>query len=95
MYAQPALMHHRFYDGSRGYPDLPEDFVRDPRLDVLTDLITVADSMDAATDFVGRSYSAGISFEQLVKEYREGYNTRYAGYVVDLLADPELVLQAA
>ena len=93
MYAQPALMHHRFYDGSRGYPDLPEDFVRDPRLDVLTDLITVADSMDAATDFVGRSYSAGISFEQLVKEYREGYNTRYAGYVVDLLADPELVLQ--
>ena len=58
---------------------------------MLTDLITVADSMDAATDVVGRGYSAGISFEQLVKEYREGYNTRYAGYVVDLLDDPGLV----
>ena len=91
MYAQSALMHHRFYDGTRGYPDLPENFVRNPNLDVLTDLITVADSMDAATDVVGRGYSPGISFEQLVKEYREGYNTRYAGYVVDLLDDPGLV----
>ncbi len=91
MYAQSALMHHRFYDGTRGYPGLPKDFVRNPDLDVLTDLITVADSMDAATDVVGRSYSTEISFEQLVKEYREEYDTRYAGYVIDLLDDPGLV----
>ena len=93
MYAQSALMHHRFYDGSKGYPDLPEDFVRNPKLDVLTDLITVADSMDAATDYIGRSYSDGISFEKLVEEYQDGYDTRYAGYVVDLLDDPVLAEQ--
>ena len=93
MYAQSALMHHRFYDGTRGYPDLPENFVRNPNLDVLTDLITVADSMDAATDYIGRSYSDGISFEKLVEEYQAGYNTRYAGYVVDLLDDPVLIGQ--
>lgn len=93
MYAQSALMHHRFYDGSKGYPELPENFVRNPDLDVLTDLITVADSMDAATDYIGRSYSDGISFEKLVEEYRAGYDTRYAGYVVDLLDDPVLIGQ--
>lgn len=91
LYAQAALLHHWSYDGTKGYPKLPQDFVRDPKLDVLTDLVTVADLLDAATDTIGRSYSPGVDLEQLILEYRVGYDTRYAGYVVDLFDDPELV----
>ncbi len=94
-YAQTALLHHRSFDGKSGYPAIPEDFVRDPDLDVLTDLVKVADLLDAATDTIGRSYSPGVELEQLITEYKNGYDTRYAGYVVDLLDDPELLGQIA
>ena len=89
-YAQPALMHHYWYDRSRGYPELSEDFSENPLFNVVTDIISVADSLDAATDTIGRSYSPGISLEKLAKEMRAGRNTRYAGYLVDLLDDPKV-----
>lgn len=84
-YALNALGHHRYYDESRGYPDCyhrTHDLTQ-----LITDVLTVADSLDAATDDIGRCYAGGISFEQLFDELRQQAGTRYAPYVVQLFDD--------
>lgn len=86
-YAQAALGHHRYYDGSAGYPDYYER--TDDLTQVIIDILSVADSLDAATDNVGRCYAHGISFSQLVQELFDGSGTRYAPYVTDLFRNPD------
>ena len=87
-YAPIAAGHHKFYDGSGGYPDNynPEE----SGVKTIIDIVTVADCLDAATDTVGRSYSKGKVFDEVYKELKEGSGTRYAPYIVDLLGIPEV-----
>lgn len=83
-YAEVALGHHKWYDNSRGYP---EDFdTSKSPLKALIDLVMCCDCLDAATDTVGRSYSRGKTTEEFLEEVREGSGTRYAPWLVDLLA---------
>lgn len=80
-----ALHHHRFYDGSGGYPmDVPPC---PPEYKVIADIASVSDSIEAATDNIGRCYSAAKSFDAIVSELRQGSGTRYAPYVVELFDD--------
>ena len=54
--APAALYHHRFYNGQGGYPkDVPPC---PPEVKVIVDALSVADSLDAATDNIGRCLSA-------------------------------------
>ena len=81
-----ALYHHCYYDGSGGYPKgLPPC---PPHYKPLVDVLTVADSLDAATDNVGRCYTAAKSVEVLLGELRAQSGTRYAPAVVHLFDDP-------
>ncbi len=87
-YADIAMGHHLWYDGSQGYP---EQF--DPKNSphrVFIELTACADCMDAATDDVGRSYKKGKTFDEYIDEVREGAGTRYASWIADLLERPEL-----
>ncbi|MDO5135459.1 MAG: HD domain-containing phosphohydrolase [Eubacteriales bacterium] len=86
--AEAAQGHHRYYNGLGGYPRILGQN-REGRCDLLTDIVTVADSMDAGTDNIGRSYAKGKSFCQLMEELRDGRDKRYAGYIVDLFDDPD------
>ena len=52
-------------------------------------IISVADALTAGTDSVGDRYRPAKSFETLLEELRAGSGTRYAPFVVDLLAKPE------
>lgn len=83
--AQAALCHHRFYNDRGGY------LLQYPpcagNIRAVVDMVTVADSIDAATDNVGRSYAQTKTFAQLVEELRSGSGTRYAPAVVSLLDD--------
>ncbi|MBQ7506167.1 MAG: HD domain-containing protein [Lachnospiraceae bacterium] len=85
-YQNIALMHHIYYDGTGGYPALPErkDLPEKPVIDV----VAVADCLDAATDTVGRSYSRGKTLEEFMDELEKGSGTRYAPYVCELFSDP-------
>lgn len=80
--AEVALRHHLFYNEQGGYPkNCP---ACPPSIKMLVDLVTVADSMDAATDNIGRSYAASKSFLTLIEELRAGSGTRYCPEVVAL-----------
>lgn len=85
--AAVALHHHRFYDGSRGYPaDCPPC---PAEYKAIVDLVTVSDSIEAATDNVGRCYSAAKSFSTIVSELRAESGTRYSPDIVALFDDGE------
>ena len=88
-YAEVALLHHRWYDDSQGYPE--KKSLDQASCKTVIDLVSVADSLDAATDTIGRSYKDGTSLEGYVEELREGKGTRYAPYIVDLFDDADVL----
>lgn len=89
--AQAALHHHRFYDGTGGYPqDVPPCSAE---IKGIVDAITVADSLDAATDGIGRCYTTAKPFEALLDEVRAQSGTRYSPHVAALFDDAEFCEQ--
>ncbi|MBP3868864.1 MAG: HD domain-containing protein [Solobacterium sp.] len=87
-FADIALGHHKWYDGSAGYPAdfSPEDSPFRP----LIQIVQIADCLDAATDSVGRSYHKGKTFADVREEFIAGMGTVYAPWVVNLLKEPEV-----
>ena len=88
LYADVARGHHKWFNDQGGYP---EDFTlaTSPYRTIIS-LVTCADCLDAATDFAGRSYKIGKTIEQEIGEIREGSGTRYASWLPELLARPEV-----
>ncbi len=84
-YSRMALGHHKWYDNSRGYPE--EYDASEPKDKILTDIVAVADCMDAATDRVGRSYTGGKHPAEIIKEIIEGAGSRYSPVVAETLRD--------
>lgn len=85
--APAARYHHCFYNGKGGYP---KDVPPCPKeVKVIVDALTVADSLDAATDNIGRCYNMAKPFRTLVGELRAQSGTRYAPEVVALFQDEE------
>ena len=67
-----ALTHHLWHDGTRGYPNVPQTKNRP-----FADILAIADSIDAATDFLGRPYNSGKTIDQLIAEFQDGAGTHY------------------
>ena len=88
--AESALGHHCFFNESSGYP-LDIAARRANRCNLLTDVLSVADSLDAATDDIGRSYAVAKNFTSLVAEFLDGADTRYSGRVVAIFEDEDFV----
>ncbi|MCH5286747.1 MAG: HD domain-containing protein [Christensenellaceae bacterium] len=86
---QVALYHHLFYDGTGGYPQDCEPCSASAR--PLVGIVSVADSLDAGTDNIGRCYAAVKTFETLVGELRAGSGTRYDPAVVALFDDESFI----
>ena len=84
-YAAAAMGHHRWFDGSNGYPEALD--LSAEKYATVVSIIEVADCMDASTDSIGRSYKTGKSFDEFIDELMEGSGTRYAPYVTDLFTD--------
>lgn len=83
--APAALYHHCYYNGKGGYPNdvpsCPEE------IKGIVDALSVADSLDAATDNIGRCYNLAKPFRALLEELRAQSGTRYAPNVVALFED--------
>ena len=82
-----ALYHHKTYDGKGGYPN--DVSLAPANMKPLVDIISVADSLDAGTDFIGRSYNMAKSVSKIVSELKEGASTRYSPDVVSLFDKKE------
>lgn len=80
-----SLHHHRFYNGQGGYPAQCPPCPT--RYKMLVDIVTVCDSIDAATDNIGRCYSTAKTFSQIIEELRAQSGTRYSPDVVALFDD--------
>ncbi len=82
-YYDVMLGHHKFYDGNGGYP-FEFDNLKSKYKSAI-DLISIADSTDAATDILGRNYTVGKSFSTLLKELNQFKGTRYNPDMVQII----------
>lgn len=80
-----SLLHHLWYNAQGGYPR-QRHTVNQP----FVNIISIADSMDAATDNIGRPYGTGKTLESLMEEFDSMKNSRYSGYLCDLLHVEEI-----
>ncbi len=87
LYADIILGHHMYSDRTRGYPENTE--IAHPEYNVLVELITICDSLDAATDILGRNYTKGKTFRNTVTELQMQRGTRYSKELVDILSDSD------
>lgn len=91
--ALAALYHHCYYNGKGGYPnEVPSC---PPEIKGIVDALSVADSLDAATDNIGRCYNLAKPFRTLLEELRAQSGTRYAPNVVALFEDERFCQQLA
>lgn len=87
-FALAALYHHVYYDGKGGYPENLEmcpSFIKP-----IVDILSVADSIDAATDSIGRHYKYPKTLDALIEEFKAQKGTRYAPFVVDLFDNKDV-----
>lgn len=81
------LGHHKFYDGSKGYPESFDNTKSEVR--AIIDLVTICDCIDAATDNLGRNYSNKKTVGQVVAEIYDQRGTRYNPAIAEYLFESE------
>lgn len=75
-----ALLHHVWYNECGGYPK-----EKHTKNKPFVNILSIADSIDAATDNIGRPYGTGKTLDQLMEEFDSMKDTRYSAYVANLL----------
>ena len=88
-YANVAKGHHKWYDNNHGYPK--EFDIDSSEYKPVIYIVSCADSLDAATDEIGRSYKKSLTLEDVIQEIEADRGSRYAPYVVDLLSEESVV----
>ena len=92
-FAQAALFHHKWYNGVGGYPTQESyDGVQNA---ILYQILTCADCIDAATDSVGRAYSKGKTFEDMLGDLRNNSGRIFNPDLVALYDDERLQKKVA
>ncbi len=90
-YADVILGHHKHYDGLHGYP-LSYDNTKSP-IRIIIDLISIADSVEAGTDTLTRSYTKGKDFKRLLKELQNEAGTRYNPDIVKIIENSKGLIE--
>lgn len=87
-YAKVALYHHRWYNEQGGYP-ANTSYCDEPDA-LLYQIVTCADCIDAATDSIGRAYSRGKTFEEMLVDLRQNSGRIFNPDLVALFDDAAL-----
>ena len=90
-YFDVMIGHHKWYDGTKGYPFGFDNTKSTYKIAI--DIISIADSIDAATDILGRNYTVGKNFDTLFNELLSEAGTRYNKEIVDVMAQDEELLE--
>ncbi len=86
-YSDIIIGHHKHYDGIHGYP-LNYDNNESP-VKIVIDLISIADSIEAGTDTLSRSYTHGKEFSKLLEELQSEAGSRYNPRIVEIIQSDE------
>ncbi|MCL2753036.1 MAG: hypothetical protein FWE44_02685 [Defluviitaleaceae bacterium] len=81
--------HHKWYDGKGGYP-ADFDNTKSPNKFII-DMVSIADSIDAATDAIGRSHANVLELEQVIDEIQGQAGTRYCPIVAEALKNKDVI----
>lgn len=81
--------HHCWWNGESGYPHLTLG-QRQSDLTVLVDILSLCDSLEAATSRFGRTYRRPKSFLQILDEFLAESGTRYSAEVIQtIISSPD------
>ena len=87
-YVDVILGHHKFYNNSGGYP---EDFdIESSSNRIMIDIISVADSLDAATDDILKTHNKVKSLNMVCEEIIAEAGVRYSPVVASALENQEV-----
>lgn len=84
-YHDVVIGHHKFYDGTGGYPESFDNTSSPYR--IIIDLITICDCIDAATDYLGRNYKTAKTLNDVLEELIAGKGHRYNPDLVEIIED--------
>lgn len=84
-----ALGHHKWYNGKGGYPASFDNTTSPWKACI--DLVTLADCLDAATDFFGRNYRRNKTLKQVLVEFQRDAGTIYNPVMVKSLVNDEML----
>ena len=80
-----VLGHHKSWNGKMGYPTYFDTTKEKNRF--LIELVHLSDCLDAATDFIGRSYKNPKTFEECLEEFIQGSGSLYCPDLVNLIVN--------
>lgn len=76
--------HHRWWNGEAGYPKVSANEPTST-LKVLVDILSICDSLEAATSRIGRNYRSAKNFLQILDEFISDAGVRYSAEIVDFI----------
>ncbi len=76
-----AKGHHKSFDGKFGYPKDFDNLASPVKF--IIDIVTIADTIDAATDSIGRSYAREVTLENLKDDVLSQIGTRYCPFIAN------------
>jgi len=85
IYRDPIMGHHKYYDQSAGYPE-EIDMTNSP-LRIVCDILAICDTLNSATDYLGRTYKQPKDFSIVLSEMITLSGTRYNTNLVNLFLD--------
>jgi len=88
-YTDVMLGHHKHYNNLGGYPESFDIFKSRHR--TMIDIIKVADTIDAATDDVGKAYATAKSLEEVCGDVIKGSGSEYSPVLSGLLKKDSVI----
>ncbi len=79
-----VYQHHRWWNGEAGYPKV-EANETPSKLKILVDILSICDSLEAATSRIGRNYRSAKTFLQIFDEFIVDAGTRYCADIVNYI----------
>lgn len=86
-YHDVIVGHHKFYDGSGGYPVEFDNGASNYK--IIIDIITICDCIDAATDHLGRNYKVAKTLDMVLEELVAESGTRYNPEIVEIVRNSD------
>ena len=87
-YAEVIAGHHKHYDNTGGYP--AEFDMNNAKYRIVIDILAAADSIDAATDDIAKTYAAVKTLDAVCDEIIAESGSRYSPIAADALRDEEV-----